>query len=89
MNVDQPVNQNSADIFINLGLSLHVSRVGLGVTFYILHILLNISAVLTHMVDVSQGGSVYFGNVLGNVTLNTLLVHCLLGAEANLWQLIL
>jgi hypothetical protein len=60
MNVDQPVNQNSADIFINLRLSLHVSRVWLSFTFYILHMLLNFSAVLTNMVDVSQGGSVYF-----------------------------
>ena len=89
MNVDQPVNQNSADIFINLRLSLHVSRVWLSLTFYILHMLLNFSAVLTNMVDVSQGGSVYFRNVLGNVTLNTLLVHCLFCAEADLWQLIL
>jgi hypothetical protein len=50
--------------------------------------LLDFSAVLANMVDVSEGCSVYFGNVLGNVTLNTLLVHRLLGAQTNLWQLI-
>lgn len=88
MNVDQPVNQNSADILINLELSLHIGRVGLGLTFYILHMLLDFSAVLANMVDVSEGGSVYFRNVLSNVTLNTLLVHRLLGAQTNLWQLI-
>ena len=60
----------------------------MGLTFYILHMLLDFSAVLANMVDVSEGCSVYFGNVLGNVTLNTLLVHRLLGAQTNLWQLI-
>jgi hypothetical protein len=50
--------------------------------------LLDFSAVLANMVYVSEGGSVYFRNVLSNVTLNTLLVHRLLGAQTNLWQLI-
>jgi hypothetical protein len=50
---------------------------------------LDLCTVFAHMINVRQSSPVYFRNILSNVALNTLLVHCFFGAKSDLRQLIL
>jgi len=83
VHVDEPVDQNGSHIFVNLGLALHVGCVRLSLFFHELHILLDVGAVLAHVVDVGHRRLVQLVHARVDVALDALAIHLELSAEAD------
>jgi hypothetical protein len=63
VDVEQPVDKDRAHVLVYLRLALHVGGVWLGVAFGLLHVRLDLVAVLGNVVDVRQGGPIYFVDI--------------------------
>lgn len=63
MDVEQPVDQDRADVLVYLRLPFHVGGVWLGVAFGLLHVRLDLVAVFGHVVDVRQCGPIHFVDI--------------------------
>lgn len=87
-NADEPVNQDGPGILSDVPLLAHVEPVWLRGTLRLLHVLLDVSAVDAHMVNVTESGFVDFRDVLVDVILNALVVEILLRGEADLREFV-
>ena len=88
MDTDNPIDKNSSNVLVDVTLAAHVEAVGLCVLLSRLHVLLNIPAVQTDVVDVTESSLINFTDFRGHIMLNSLLICSQLGMEANLWQLV-
>lgn len=88
MHAYDPVDENCAHILIYVSLVAHVESVGLRLLFSCLHVLLDLLAVVTHMVDVRNGCLVHFADLGSHIVLNAALISLQFVVQANLRQFV-
>lgn len=88
MHADQPIHQDSPDIFVDFGLSFHIEAIGFGSVLLSLHVALDVGAVLTNVVDVGKRSFVNLVDVRDDVALYSLIVHGEFCLQADLGQFV-
>ena len=88
MHRDDPVNKNGPHILIDVSLGPHVEAIGLCDLLCVLHVLLDVLAVVAHVVDVRDRGLINLTDLRCHILLNATLIGRQFIVHSNLRQFV-